>query len=146
MAADCPATGACPAPARILRQRAGLHAGRHAGFLNGAERPLLVYFWASWCGVCRFTTPDVARLAGEGEQVITVAPRSGDDRQVARWLEKKKVVFVTIGDADGNLSRNWQVSVTPTIAVLHKGEIVSSTTGWTSYWGMKLRLWWVRLS
>lgn len=111
-----------------------------------AERPLLVYFWASWCGVCRFTTPDVARLAGEGEQVITVALRSGDSQQVARWLEKKKVAFITIGDADGRLSRNWQVSVTPTIVVLHKGEIVSSTTGWTSYWGMRLRLWWARLS
>ncbi|HID3607482.1 TPA: TlpA family protein disulfide reductase, partial [Serratia marcescens] len=33
------------------------------------ERPLLVYFWASWCGVCRFTTPDVARLQAAGGNV-----------------------------------------------------------------------------
>lgn len=63
------------------------------------ERPVLLYFWASWCGICRFTTPDVARLQSEGE------------------------------------------SVTPTLVVVSKGQVVTTTSGWTSYWGMKLRLW-----
>ncbi len=53
------------------------------------DKPLLVYFWASWCGVCRFTTPYVARLVGEGGNVLTVALRSGDDAQVTRWLAGK---------------------------------------------------------
>lgn len=43
------------------------------------ERPVLLYFWASWCGICRFTTPDVARLQSEGESVMTIALRSGND-------------------------------------------------------------------
>ncbi|MCT4712230.1 protein disulfide oxidoreductase [Enterobacteriaceae bacterium H11S18] len=110
------------------------------------ERPLLIYFWASWCGVCRFTTPDVARLTAEGENVATVALRSGDKQKVASWLARKQVSFPVINDADGRLSQNWQIGVTPTFVVLYKGEIVSSTTGWTSYWGMKTRLWWARLS
>ncbi len=39
------------------------------------ERPVLLYFWASWCGICRFTTPDVSRLQSEGESVMTaIAP------------------------------------------------------------------------
>ena len=67
------------------------------------ERPVLLYFWASWCGICRFTTPDVARLQSEGESVI--------------------------------------ISVTPTLVVVSKGQVVTTTSGWTSYWGMKLRLW-----
>lgn len=54
------------------------------------ERPVLLYFWASWCGVCRFTTPAVARLAAEGENVMTVALRSGDDAEVARWLGNQR--------------------------------------------------------
>lgn len=109
------------------------------------ERPLLLYFWASWCGVCRYTTPAVAQLVGEGENVMTIALRSGAPQEVNRWLVQKKVQLPVINDASGELSRNWQIGVTPTIVVLYKGEVVSSTTGWTTLWGMKLRLWWASL-
>ncbi|OAT31514.1 ScsD family copper-sensitivity suppressor [Buttiauxella brennerae ATCC 51605] len=109
------------------------------------ERPLLLYFWASWCGVCRYTTPSVAQLVAEGENVMTIALRSGAPPEVNRWLEQKKVQLPVINDASGELSRNWQIGVTPTIVVLYKGEVVSSTTGWTTLWGMKLRLWWASL-
>lgn len=109
------------------------------------ERPLLLYFWASWCGVCRYTTPSVAQLAEEGENVMTIALRSGAVVDVSRWLEQKKVQLPVVNDASGELSRNWQIGVTPTLVVLYKGEVVSSTTGWTTYWGMKARLWWAAL-
>lgn len=106
------------------------------------ERPLLVYFWASWCGVCRFTTPDVAQLRAEGANVLTVALRSGDDNQVAHWLSRKRLALPVVNDPRGELSAQWQVGVTPTFVVISQGRVVQSTTGWTSYWGMKLRLWW----
>ena len=109
------------------------------------ERPLLLYFWASWCGVCRYTTPSVAQLAEEGENVMTIALRSGAAVDVSRWLEQKKVQLPVVNDASGELSRNWQIGVTPTLVVLYKGEVVSSTTGLTTYWGMKARLWWAAL-
>jgi thiol-disulfide isomerase/thioredoxin len=47
------------------------------------DEPVLLYFWASWCGVCRFTTPEVARLRSEGENVMTIALRSGNEAEVA---------------------------------------------------------------
>ena len=31
------------------------------------DRPLLVYYWASWCAVCRFTTPTVEQLWQDGD-------------------------------------------------------------------------------
>ncbi len=31
--------------------------------------------------------------------------------------------------------------VTPTLVVISQGEVKSVTTGWTSGWGMRLRLW-----
>ncbi|WBM72209.1 protein disulfide oxidoreductase [Buttiauxella sp. WJP83] len=106
------------------------------------ERPLLLYFWASWCGVCRYTTPSIARLVEEQFNVMSIALRSGEPQEVAGWLAQKKITIPVVNDATGELSRNWQIGVTPTLVVLYKGEVVSSTTGWTSYWGMKLRLWW----
>lgn len=106
------------------------------------EKPVLLYFWASWCGVCRFTTPDVARLHQEGVNVMTIALRSGSEADVSRWLTRKNVTFPVINDASGEISRRWKISVTPTLVIVSKGEVVSTTSGWTSYWGMKLRLWW----
>ncbi|ANJ94852.1 Sporulation thiol-disulfide oxidoreductase A precursor [compost metagenome] len=106
------------------------------------DKPLLVYFWASWCGVCRFTTPYVGRLAEEGGNVLTVALRSGDDLQVEQWLARKRLTLPVVNDPRGELSAQWQVGVTPTLVVISQGKVVQSTTGWTSYWGMKLRLWW----
>lgn len=105
------------------------------------ERPLLVYVWATWCGVCRYTTPSVAALAEEGGNVISVALRSGDSATLEAWLAKKKMALPTINDASGSLARQWDVQVTPTLVVLSNGEVKSITTGWTSGWGMRLRLW-----
>lgn len=106
-----------------------------------AERPLLVYVWATWCGVCRYTTPSVAALAAEGGNVLSVALRSGDNATLEKWLAKKKMALPTVNDTSGALARRWDVQVTPTLVVLSHGEVKSITTGWTSRWGMRLRLW-----
>ncbi|WP_413815241.1 protein disulfide oxidoreductase [Enterobacter pasteurii] len=105
------------------------------------ERPLLVYVWATWCGVCRYTTPSVAALAADGGNVMSVALRSGDNATLERWLGKKKLAMPTVNDASGELARQWDVQVTPTLVTISRGEVKSITTGWTSGWGMRLRLW-----
>ena len=64
------------------------------------EEPLLIYFWATWCGVCRYTTPDVARLQAQGEKVLTIALRSGDEQTIARWLARKGISFPVVNDAN----------------------------------------------
>lgn len=106
------------------------------------DRPVLVYVWATWCGVCKLTTPTVAALSQQGSQVVSVALRSGDDRRVATWLEKKGLQGVAVNDENGAVSQRWDINVTPTFIVLERGKVVSTTTGWSSAWGLKLRLWW----
>ena len=106
------------------------------------DKPLLVYYWASWCGVCRFTTPTVEQLWQEGENVLTVALRSGSDEPLRAGMAKKGLTFPTHNDESGDLAARWQVGVTPTFLVIKDGALVSSTTGWSSAWGLRLRLLW----
>ncbi|MGX9080195.1 redoxin family protein, partial [Klebsiella pneumoniae] len=66
------------------------------------DKPLLVYYWASWCGVCRFTTPTVEQLWQEGENVLTVALRSGSDEPLRTGMAKKGLTFPTHNDESGD--------------------------------------------
>ena len=109
------------------------------------ERPLLVYYWASWCAVCRFTTPTVEQLWQDGENVLTVALRSGNTQQLSKGMGKKGLTFPTHNDERGDLAARWQVSVTPSFLIVKDGKVVSTTTGWSSGLGLKLRLAWASL-
>jgi len=103
------------------------------------EKPVLVYFWATWCSVCSTVSPSVD-FVSDGHQVVTVALSSGPDARVQRYLQAKDYDFTVVNDEKGTISREWGISVTPTLFVIDKGEISSVTTGFTSPFGMWARL------
>lgn len=103
------------------------------------EKPVLVYFWATWCPVCSFVSPSVDFMS-EHYNVVTVALRSGDEKRVSQYLAAKEYGFTTINDPTGKISQEWKISVTPSLFVIDKGEISSVTTGFTTPLGMWIRL------
>lgn len=105
------------------------------------KQPVLVYFWATWCGVCKITSPTVAELAKSGVPVISVALRSGDSERLLVGMTRKELNFPVINDINGQLANAVGISATPTFMIIDNGKMVSFTTGWTSYWGIKARLW-----
>jgi len=107
------------------------------------DGPTLVYFWGSWCSICSTTSPFVSTLAQEDQRnVVSIALSSGDDDEVNLYLKKHDYRFSTINDDNGQISQSWGVAVTPSIFVIDTaGEIRYISTGMTSLWGMKLRLW-----
>ncbi|KXF81263.1 protein disulfide oxidoreductase [Enterovibrio coralii] len=104
------------------------------------DKPVLVYFWATWCGACKFVTPTVNWLSGD-HQVVTVAITSGSDERVKRYLEGHDLQFDAINDERGLLASAWGIQATPTIVIINKGEITSITTGISTPPGLLARLW-----
>jgi len=49
--------------------------------------------------------------------------------------------FQTVNDSDGLIANQWQISATPTIIFIKDGQMISSTTGISSYWGLRGKIW-----
>lgn len=109
------------------------------------SEPVIVYFWATWCPVCTYVTPTVNWMAAD-YPVVTVALRSGSDAKVAHYLEQQNYQLITVNDPLGQVGQQWQITATPTVAIIHEGEIVSYTTGITTPTGLWWRRWWASFS
>jgi len=107
--------------------------------------PVLVHFWATWCPVCAMEQGSIDALARD-YPVLTVAMQSGDARTITRYLEEEGVNYPVLPDPEGNLARRYGVAAVPATFVLNgAGEVRFATVGYTTEWGMRLRLWWAGL-
>ncbi|MCK6263405.1 protein disulfide oxidoreductase [Vibrio sp. ZSDE26] len=104
------------------------------------SKPVIVYFWATWCGACKFVSPTINSV-GDSYHVVGIAGSSGEDKRVSRFMAAHDYHFNNINDNRSEIFRQWGVSVTPTIVILHQGQIKSVTTGITTPPGLYARLW-----
>lgn len=105
------------------------------------NKPILVYFWGTWCGVCRLTSPNIQALHADGYDVLTVAVSSGNDDELLAYMNKHRYDFATINDTDGMIFKAWQGQVTPSFVMIDDGKITQSFTGIAPLWSLKLRFW-----
>ncbi len=70
--------------------------------VGNSETPVLVDFWASWCGPCRMVAPVLDEIATEMEGKVRIAKVNVDDNQ--------------------ELAAKFQVSSIPTFILFKGGE------------------------
>ncbi|PSJ80008.1 protein disulfide oxidoreductase [Neisseria iguanae] len=104
------------------------------------NRIIIVYFWGTWCSICKYTSPTIEKLHQNHIPIISIAVKSGNNAALKHYLSHNGLSFPTVNDSDGLISHQWNISVTPTIVLMKNGQMLHSTTGISSYWGLRLRM------
>ena len=79
----------------------------HAEVIN-SEKPVLLDFWAPWCGPCRMVVPIVEAIAQERSDI--------------------KVVKINV-DEEPELASRFHISSIPTLMVMKDGQVVNQARG-----------------
>ena len=75
-----------------------------------ADKPVLLDFWASWCGPCKMLSPVLSEIADEYADVIRVAKVNVDD--------------------EPELAMKFKVSSIPMLVLFKNGKIISTSVGY----------------
>jgi thioredoxin 1 len=74
-----------------------------------ADKPVVVDFWASWCGPCRMVAPIMEELADEFEGKVQIAKVNVDE--------------------EGELAAQFRIMSIPTVMVFKNGEAAEKIVG-----------------
>ncbi len=105
------------------------------------QGPAIIYFWAEWCGVCKMMQNPVSKIS-QDYPVLTVAVKSGDQNAVQKYIDENALNWKVVNDPLGKLAEKYQVRGVPSLFFLNKtGEIGLTASGYTSEFGLRIRMW-----
>lgn len=96
------------------------------------KKPILLVFWATWCGVCAKELPDLKVFTAKYKNEIQViAPDSGESRETLKnYIKEKDVNFLILLDEDRKIWNQYLVRGTPSHFLIDsQGKIVTLRPG-----------------
>lgn len=108
-------------------------------------KPTLVHFWATWCSVCKIERSNIEAIARD-YSIVTVASQSGTSAEVAQYVQTHAIRAPVLVDEDGAVAAQFGVRAFPTSFIIDSaGQIRDVEVGYTTEWGLRLRLWWASI-
>ncbi len=127
--------GAEPEPARtevgdpMPAYAAAYLDGKPLNLANEKGSVVFLNVWATWCGPCRFETPELQALqnqyAASGLKVIGVSVDENDNEAVKTFVAEQKITYPIAVDPEGRIATLLQTTVLPTSLLIDRdGKIV----------------------
>ena len=95
-------------------------------------KAVLIEFWASWCGPCRFEMPIVEKLHRRFQHkgLVVVGINDEDPEAAQEFLQDKDFTFPMLVDVGGEVGNIYEVEAIPTLVLIdQEGNIVHRSVG-----------------
>ena len=80
----------------------------YESFIN-TDTPVVVYFWATWCGPCRMVSPVIESLADEFEGKMAICKLNVDEVP--------------------DVATQYKIMSIPTVMIMKNGEVIDKAVG-----------------
>ena len=102
----------------------------------------IVHFWATWCPTCKLESDNIQTLS-EHFEVLSIAVKSGSKNDLKIYMKEHNLNYRVYNDENAQLASKFNISVYPTTFIYNsEKKLVFSEVGYTSTFGLWLRMWW----
>lgn len=91
-------------------------------------RPVLINFWATWCGPCRVEMPEIERayLQYQDQSLVVLAVNLQESpAQVQAFVEELAITFPVVLDPQGDLADRYQIRSLPSSLFIGRDGVVA---------------------